>query len=50
MPTNLPSLPMGESWREGLLSSIPSPQPSPTGRGSKVTSIYQSLLYRNRVI
>ncbi|WP_257011001.1 hypothetical protein [Alysiella filiformis] len=41
MPTKQPSLPMGKRWREGWLSSIPSPQPSPTGRGRKVTYIYQ---------
>ncbi|WP_179655886.1 hypothetical protein [Alysiella filiformis] len=35
---------MGKRWREGLWSSIPSPQPSPIGRGGKVTYIYQSFL------
>ncbi|WP_179655781.1 hypothetical protein [Alysiella filiformis] len=33
VPANQPSLPVGKRWREGLLSSTPSPQPSPIGRG-----------------
>ncbi|SOD69654.1 hypothetical protein SAMN02746062_01781 [Alysiella filiformis DSM 16848] len=44
VPSNQPSLLLGKRWRKGLLNSFPSPQPSPKGRGGKMTSTYQSLL------